>query len=127
MGARMYRKLDESAGNVLGFETRGRLTEEELRAILKETEDAIAEHGKIRLLVYMPEVPRPELAALDDDLKFAREHLGDLERYAIVGDNVLLEWAARLEDPLLSVEIRHFDISEYEEAWRWLREPGSGD
>jgi hypothetical protein len=39
----------------------------------------------------------------------------------VVGDNALLEWGDELGDVLIGGEVRHFDPSRYEEAWRWLR------
>ena len=57
----MYRKLEESSGNVLRYETRGKLTEEDLRVILADVEEATDRFGKVNLLVYVPEIPRPDL------------------------------------------------------------------
>ena len=68
----------------------------------------------------MPEVPRLDLAALGEDLSMAR-YTYDIERYAIVGDGALLEWATELGDRFVKMEVKHFDTSQYEEAWRWLR------
>ena len=43
----MYRKLEESSVNVLGYEARGKLPEEELGAIPAYMEEAIDRFGKI--------------------------------------------------------------------------------
>src|SRR5215204_5048386 len=56
--SKMYRRLEESSGNVLGYETRSKLTEEELGAILADMEEAIDRFGKVNLLVYVPVIPR---------------------------------------------------------------------
>ncbi|MEZ4616065.1 MAG: STAS/SEC14 domain-containing protein [Caldilineaceae bacterium] len=50
----MYRKLSASHGNLLGYELRGRVTEEEYRTLRAELEQAIVEYGGIRVLVAMP-------------------------------------------------------------------------
>jgi hypothetical protein len=47
----VYRKLEESSGNVLGYETRGKLTEEDLGVILADVEEATDRFGKVNLLV----------------------------------------------------------------------------
>jgi hypothetical protein len=60
----MLKKLDESADNALGYETRDRITEEEFASFEEEFEAAISRHGKVRLLLYMPEVPGVEPGAL---------------------------------------------------------------
>jgi hypothetical protein len=64
----VYRKLERSSGNVLGYEARGKLTKEELGAILADMQEAIDRSGKVNLLVYLPEIPRPDLGAIGEDL-----------------------------------------------------------
>jgi hypothetical protein len=59
----MIRRLEESSGNVLGWEVAGKVTEEEVRTLSEEFKAAIAEHGKVRVLIRMRRLPRMELAA----------------------------------------------------------------
>ena len=87
----MYRKLEQSSGNVLGYETWGKLTEEELGVILADVEEATDRFGKVNLLVHVPEILRPDLGAIGEDLEFARKHTKDVERYAVVGGSALLD------------------------------------
>ncbi len=53
--ANMHSKVDESTEDIIEYEVRGKLAGKELAAI--------ARYGKIRLLISMPEIPRPDLAA----------------------------------------------------------------
>jgi len=46
----MYKKLDESLGNILGFKLSGELTEEELKEISDEISLTASDMGKICLL-----------------------------------------------------------------------------
>jgi hypothetical protein len=39
----------------------------------------------------------------------------------VVGGSALLDWVARLEGPLVNIEMKHFEPDRLEEAWRWLR------
>jgi len=125
---RVYRKMDESSVNVLGYEVGGKLTEEELGALLADVEEATDRFEKVNLLVYVPEIPRPDLGAIGEDLEFARKHTKDVERYAVVGASALLDWVAKLEGPLLGIQIKHFEPDRLKEAWRWVRgrEAGRG-
>jgi hypothetical protein len=116
----MLRKLAESSGNVLGYEAKDRVTEEEFASFQEEFEAAISRHGKVCLLLYMPEMPGVDPGALWEDLKLAR-HTGDLERYAVVSASNLTEWSTRLGGALLGGKVRWFDTSQYGEAWRWVR------
>ncbi len=96
----MLKKLDEGTGNVLGYEIRGKLTEKEFETLSEEFKAVIAEHGKVRLLIRVPEMPGVEFGALAENLKLA-PYASDIERYAIVGDGALLEWAEKLGNPLI--------------------------
>jgi hypothetical protein len=110
----------EDSGNVLGYEVRGKLTEEELRTISEELRAVVAEHGKVRLLVRMRQIPRMELGALAEDLKLM-PYAKDIERYAVVSDSAIFAWTEKIVEAFVGGEVRHFEDSRYEEAWRWVR------
>ncbi len=118
----MLKKLPESTENVLGYEAEDKITEEEFTAFAEEFEAAIERHGKARLLVYMPELPILTPSALWEDLKLIR-YRNDIERYAVVSDSSVLEGTSKLADALSTGEVRQFDTSQYEDAWRWLQQP----
>ena len=117
----MYRKLEQSSANVLGYETRGKLTDEDLGVILADVGEATDSFGKVNLLVSVPEIPRSDLGAIGEDLEFACKLTEHIERHAMVGDSALLDWAAKLAGLLLGIQIKHFEPDRLKEAWSWLR------
>jgi hypothetical protein len=119
-GENCAEKLDEGTGNVLGYEMKGKLTEKEFKTLSEDFKAVIAEHGKVRLLVRVPEMPGAEFGALAEDLKLA-PYASDIERYPLVGDVSLLEWVGKLGNAVIEGEIQHFEDSRYEEAWRWVQ------
>ncbi len=112
----MYRKLDQNSAFVLGYETRGQLTEEELGVVQPDLEETTDGFGKVNLLISVSEIPRPDLGAIGEDLEFARKHTKDVERYDVVGGSALLGWAVKLEGPLLGIRIKHFETDRLKEA-----------
>ncbi|MGB3682497.1 MAG: STAS/SEC14 domain-containing protein [Rubrobacteraceae bacterium] len=116
----MLRRLDNGTGNVLGYEVKERITDKEFENLSREVKEIVAEHGKVRLLVRMDEIPKVGLDAMMEDLKLA-PYANDIERYAVVGDASFLEWAQSLGDVFISGEIKHFKDSQYEEAWSWVQ------
>ena len=116
----MIRRLQESSGNVLGWEVTGKVTEKEVRTLSEEFKAAIAEHGKVRVLVRMRQIPRMELTAWVEDFKLT-PYAKDVERYAIVSDTNLFEWTSKIAEAFIGGEVRRFEDSRYEEAWRWVR------
>jgi hypothetical protein len=65
-------------------------------------------------------IPRMELAAWVEDFKLT-PYAKDVERYAIVSDSTVYEWTAKIAEAFVGGEVRHFEDSRYEEAWRWVR------
>ncbi len=118
----MYEQLDRSGGRVVGYEVRDELSEEDVEAMLQDIEETIHEEGSARVLVYMPTVPVPDLDALDEDIGFWLQHGDDLEKYAVVGDNRLLEWVTDLEDRVTDVDLEYFGAADLDDAWAWLCE-----
>ncbi|MEZ4864968.1 MAG: STAS/SEC14 domain-containing protein [Caldilineaceae bacterium] len=116
----MYKKLNASHGNVFGYEITGRVTEEEYQALRVELHQAIVEYGGIRLLISMPELPATEWGVVDEDLRFALEHMDDIERCAIVGDSSLVEWITKVSGALISPQVKHFEPAAIDAAWRWI-------
>jgi hypothetical protein len=116
----LIRRLEESSGNVLGWEVTGKVTEEEVRTISEEFKATVAEHGKVRALVRMRRIPSMELGAWVEDFKLT-PYAKDVERYAIVSDSNLFDWTAKIGEAFIGGEVKRFEDSRYEEAWRWLR------
>jgi SpoIIAA-like len=116
----MIRRLEESSTDVLGWEVTGKVTEDEVRALSEEFKAAIAEHGKVRVLIQMRRLPRMEIAAWVEDFKLT-PYAKNVERYAIVSDSNLFEWTSKIAEAFIGGEVRRFEDSRYEEAWRWLR------
>ena len=113
----MLKRLDEGTGNVLGYEVKERITDKEFQNLSEQVKEVVAEHGKVRLLVRMNEIPNVGLGAMAEDLKLA-PYVNSIERYAIVGDASFLEWADSLGNMVFGGEVKHFEDSQYEEAWR---------
>ena len=117
----MIRRLhEEGLSNVLGYEVKDKLTEEELRTISEELRAVDAEYGKVRLLVRMRQIPWMELGAMAEDLRLM-PYAKDIERYAVVSDSAIFEGTEKIVDAFVGGEVRHFEDSRYEEAWRWVR------
>ena len=116
----MLKRLDEGSGNVLGYEVKERITEKEFDNLAEEFKSVVAEYGKVRLLLRMNEVPKASLGTMAEDLKLA-PYANDIERYAIVGDSAIVEWAEKLGGSLIDGEVKHFEDSQYKEAWRWIQ------
>lgn len=120
----MYRKLAQSEGNVLGYHWSGTLTQPEVKEIHREIEQALEEHGSVRLLMEIGEVSMPEPQAALEDLKLTPEYLTKVDRFAIVGDASWQKWLTRLTGAVSRGEAKYFEAGRLADAWAWVREGG---
>ena len=109
-------------GPVLGIYIEASVTEEDFQEISDEIENRIQEYGSVRLFVEYEDIPRVDLDAIDDDIKIWWKYRSDIERYAVVAEGTLMEWATDLADRLTSVEVEYFDASDRAVAWDWICE-----
>ncbi|MDV2884475.1 STAS/SEC14 domain-containing protein [Alkalihalophilus pseudofirmus] len=118
----MIRKLSTSTENIIEYEVDDTLTDEENKEVLDELKTVINQYGKIKILVRLNEMAGVELSAIDDRLAFAKEHLSDIEKYAIVSDGNLTEYISKLADKMTQMDMRHFAKDEEKMARSWIRD-----
>ncbi len=119
----MIEVLPESAGNVLGVKTTGKLTDKNYKeTFIPALEKALKEHGKVKALFYMdPDFKGWDLRALWDDAKFGVKHKDDFEKIAVVGGKKWIDWAVKLDSHFIKGKVKTFADSELTQAWEWTR------
>lgn len=116
----MFEQLRGGSGKLLGFKISDGVTVEDVQKISRILADAIAEWGKIRILIDIEGFRHMEIEALVEKLKFARDHARDIERMAVLSDRVWIKSWVKVGGLLAHAETKHFDRSEIEAAWKWL-------
>lgn len=117
----MLRQLEKTHDNVIGYSLSGDVTDEDYEQATSELRDAIARHGRIRVLFRLHDLsPQAFFAALDERFRFAQEHGEDIERVAVVTDDATTGWLSRLTEAVAPVETRRFSRDDEQEAWAWL-------
>lgn len=107
---------------MLGFTVSGKLHDADYQHFLPTVDAAIAEHGKVRLLVQLVDFQGWDLPALWDDIKFGVTHYAKFDRIAFVGGKSWEAWLAKICRPFTRAELRHFDPAALDAAWAWLEE-----
>jgi hypothetical protein len=117
----MLRQLERSHDNILGFSVGDELTEEEVQRGVSWMRDAIAKHGAIRVLFRLTGTSLGSFfTALDERLKFVREHSDDIDRVAVVSDDKATEMLSKLGAGFGAIETEHFGSEAEDRAWAWL-------
>lgn len=117
----MIRLLRDMPPGVLGLEAVDDVEREDYdNVIVPAIEDAIARHGKVRLVYLLgPEFDDYEEEAVWEDLKLGGRHPASFERVAIVTDARWAGPALKVLSVLLPGQARAFPLSELETAKRW--------
>ncbi len=117
----MLQVLPETGDGVIAAKFEGWIESAEYRDFTPRFEDAIVRAGAVRAFLdwdglagWAPEVESDQFVA-------QAAHSGTFERVAIVGPGKWRAEAARLRE-ILSGEVRFYQPSEREDAWRWLRD-----
>jgi hypothetical protein len=126
----MIQKLNWSHDNILAYEASGILTKEENLMVYDEIRALIRQFGKVRIFVRLPGMVLPELRAIGIRIKFAKEHLRDIERYAVVTNSEFVKKVSNLARFVRGIKLRCFNLDQERIAREWLesanmkRKPG---
>jgi SpoIIAA-like len=118
----MVTPLPQSTERVLGFKLSGTLHDDDYKNFVPVVDAAIAAHGKIRMLSLFEDFHGWDALALWDDTKFSTKHCADIEKLAIVGDQIWERWMAVICKPFTKSRIEYFDVKDLDRAWAWLAE-----
>ena len=120
----MIRLLGGMPPGVLGLEAIDDVEQEDYRDVLvPAVEQAIAEHGKVRLVYVLgPEFDEYEGEAVWEDLKLGARHPASFERVAIVTDAPWAGPAIKVFSVLWPGQARAFRLADLEAAKRWAAE-----
>ncbi len=119
----MLISINSSKPNILAYKLIGTITGHDVRRIDVELEEAYVHHETINLLLRIEKLSgfRPSIFG-EHIVALKRKALKHVNRYAVVGGPDWLENVIEFLNPLFSTDIRHFDLDDEHEAWRWLEE-----
>ena len=115
------RQIDDT--NIVEMEIDGTITADDFDNALAKFNDAINQHGSIRVLELVRTIGTPPIpwSKLWDDIKFGFEHLRDITHAAVVADQAWIAVYVKVLNPLFKAEFKVFKLSELEEAREWLK------
>ena len=119
----MIDKLSESAGPVVGFSVKGKVTADDIKQLVPEIEALAQKYvDGLYVLMDLQEFTREEVDAWIPDWKFGRQFHNKITKLAIVGDKRWEKWLTAFVDPFYAQEGKYFSSDEKDKAWAWLRE-----
>jgi hypothetical protein len=118
----MIEQLPQSSDKVLGFKMSGKLHDADYKTFVPLVDDAIAKHGKVRILAQFHDFHGWDMDALWDDIKFSTSHCTKIERVALVGEKKWEKWMSTVCKPFTMAKIKYFDVADIEAAKAWVAE-----
>jgi hypothetical protein len=117
----MIRQLEQSHDNVIGYAIADDVDEGEYAQMLSELRDEIHRHGNIRVLFRLKDLSLGSFfTSLGERMDFLRDHRDDVERVAVVTDDMSVEIAAKGSEVLRPIETETFSSDDEQQAWAWL-------
>jgi hypothetical protein len=118
----MIEQLSGLPENTVGFKLAGKLHDQDYKQFVPVIDQAIAQHGKVRLLAQFRDFHGWDLHALWDDIKFSTTHCTKIDRIALVGDRAWEKWMTQVCKPFTMAKIQYFDAADIDSARAWLGE-----
>jgi len=100
----------------------GIVTRKDVDEAIPRLERIMQERMPLRLYVELVGLDRFEISGLWEELKFHRQHGGEIHRAAFVVGSTGEEWAGWLAEQLTDGATRRFELGEEQAAIDWLCE-----
>ena len=111
---------EQAQGKIIAVRAGGKLSKEDYERFVPEFEQAVQEHGKIRVLLETHDFEGWDAGALWEDIKLDLKHFNHIEKLAIVGEKRWEEGMSKFCKPFTTAEIRYFDHGQADEAKAWI-------
>jgi catechol 2,3-dioxygenase-like lactoylglutathione lyase family enzyme len=120
--------IEVDRDDVVAIRVVGKIRAADLNGLSARVEEKLARYDTIRAYVELDEFDGFSAEALFGDVQLAVNHLGEVERKAVVGGGTWLAIAVDAADQLFSgVESRHFRTQERDLALRWIQDGRHAD
>ncbi len=120
MSSMRFIEPPQANDRVVAAEIDGRLTAEDMEALVGRLQPVVDRGEKALLYVDMENYEGSELGVATEKLKHIGMLWKALDKYAVVGDKRWMEIWIKIVDPLSPQQIRHFYPDNTDEAWAWL-------
>ena len=111
----------QPGSNIIALVIDGKVDKDDYKLIIEASERITERHEKVRFLLEVRNLGSVEPGALWQELRYDAEHLGDVEKAAVVSDKSWYTGLAKMLEPFTSIKVEHFDLGERAAAEAWLQ------
>ncbi|MEE4111234.1 MAG: STAS/SEC14 domain-containing protein [Desulfobacteraceae bacterium] len=110
------------AGNVLTLDVRSEIRAARYKAICRDMDQAVAERGRVRLVLVMRHYPSFNSAEdFYDDLRFLRIYDHAIDKVAVVCDRVWKDTWVGIFSLFSGIRMEFFEMTPVNEVTRWIQ------
>ena len=106
--------------NLISATINGKISKEDIEKIHPLIHNIVENGDKVDFFFELVDFEGYDLKGIWADLKVDAAHISDYGKMAIVGEKEWQQWAARATDVFTNSEVKYFDLTEKEEAKRWI-------
>ncbi len=106
--------------NIVEFTIDGEISRKDFDDLIVEINSKIDDFGSVNVLEEIRSIGMMSPSAIWADLRWAVGHWKKVDRAAVVCDKRWIEKMVDLMQPIVSMDVRHFDLDEKEAARKWL-------
>jgi len=112
---------------ILVLHPEGPLEAADFTSLAHQVDVYLEGHGKLRgVLIHAKSFPGwKDFGALLAHLRFLKEHLGKIEKVAVVADGAIANIMPNLANHFVHAQVQHFDPAREDAAWDWLGQSGN--
>lgn len=114
----MITQLSQGHDDQLGFTISGDVTKADYEVLTPAVEQAIAEHGSVKLLLDLTDFHWEKVEAWGADLHFGATLHNEIAKMALVGNKTWERWLTHLAQPFYAEQAQYFESAD--EAWQWI-------
>ena len=117
----MFEHIQKIQGNVLAIKITGEISEREHDQLDRLFQEAVAKWEAIRVFIVISHYPSFNSAeSLYEDLRMVKKHSGNIERLAVVGDQLWKRTWIGLFGLFSGIETQYFEMEQIDAAYRWI-------
>lgn len=107
--------------NILYMEVYGRISQEDAEKSDTFIKEHYADETTVNALVDVKNLEGTDLGGLLKGMVVDIKHWNQYGKFAVITDSAWIEGGAKTADAAPGIEVKQFDRSQNEDAWKWLQ------
>ncbi|WP_085507667.1 STAS/SEC14 domain-containing protein [Thalassobacillus devorans] len=118
----MFKFLESRDPATIALKVEGKVTEEDALKMDQHVKETFGDDTPFNMLAIFDKLDGSSLKGLTKGTKFDAKRWDQFRKFAIISDKKWLEVSTKVGNYLPGVTAEHFDSSQLEQAWDWIKQ-----